>query len=33
MSEMLKLNSTLTTLNLWSEEERKREKRKRKKNE
>ena len=23
MSEMLKVNSTLTTLNLWSEEERK----------
>ena len=25
MSEMLKVNTTLTTLNLWSEEERERE--------
>ena len=34
MSEMLKVNSTLTTLNLWSEEERKeRRERKRKKKE
>ena len=32
MSEMLKVNSALTTLNLWSEEERK-EKRKKKKGE
>ena len=28
MSEMLKVNTTLTTLDLWREEERKREKRK-----
>ena len=27
MSEMVKVNTTLTTLNLWSEEEKKRERR------
>ena len=31
MSEMMKVNSTLTTLNLWSEEERKEKERKKRK--